>query len=665
MKKTYTKAISIVLGLLLIFSIVQTACFAAGAVDVDLAGAAANDSFENAKQISVNTSYTDSLSSNKEEDYFKFTLSKSAMIAVNFNHAFVDSSNTYWIVRIYNANDLTTELLKFSVKGKNINSISQSTGLPSGSYYVKIAKDYYNDMEYTFSLDCTVSDYWEKEYNNEYTSASYVEVNKEYSGSLMSSSDVDYYYFSLSSPAKTAIDFTHEIVESSNKYWVVELYTEELNKISKLSIAGNKPDTMLPSVGLPAGKYYIKILDDYSNSMDYHFTVNCTASNYWEKEINNDYYSASVMSINNTYNGSLCTTDDIDFYRFSLSSASKINIDFSHELVDTSNTYWKINLYDSSYERIMSMSIKGKESFVASPNVGLPAGEFYIKINDDYYNGMDYEIRVNSEVASNWETELNNDYSTGDDISFNTVYYSSMCDTNDVDYYRFTLNSTADISIDFEHDYYDSSNTYWRIYLHDTNGNQKLSFNSKGNKTSTSSSTTSLEPGDYYIKINDDYYNGIDYKFVVNGPVTTYTITYNANGGSGAPASQTKYQNQNLTLSSTKPTRSGYTFLGWSTSSTATTATYAPGDTYTTNASATLYAVWRSPILLGDADGDGKVTVIDATAIQRNCAQISVSSFDKQAADIDESGVISVSDATYIQRWLANISCPYRIGETI
>jgi len=74
---------------------------------------------------------------------------------------------------------------------------------------------------------------------------------------------------------------------------------------------------------------------------------------------------------------------------------------------------------------------------------------------------------------------------------------------------------------------------------------------------------------------------------------TTYTISYNANGGSGAPSSQTKTHGVALTLSSVKPTRSGYTFLGWSTSSTATSAMYSAGGSYTANASATLYAVWQ------------------------------------------------------------------------
>lgn len=72
----------------------------------------------------------------------------------------------------------------------------------------------------------------------------------------------------------------------------------------------------------------------------------------------------------------------------------------------------------------------------------------------------------------------------------------------------------------------------------------------------------------------------------------TYTVTYNANGGSGAPANQTKTHGATLTLSSTKPTRTNYTFLGWGTSASATTVSYNAGASYTANADLELYAVW-------------------------------------------------------------------------
>lgn len=72
----------------------------------------------------------------------------------------------------------------------------------------------------------------------------------------------------------------------------------------------------------------------------------------------------------------------------------------------------------------------------------------------------------------------------------------------------------------------------------------------------------------------------------------TYSVTYNANGGEGAPASQTKTHDKNLQISSVKPTRENYTFAGWATSETSTTVTYKPGYYYTANAALTLYAVW-------------------------------------------------------------------------
>ena len=74
--------------------------------------------------------------------------------------------------------------------------------------------------------------------------------------------------------------------------------------------------------------------------------------------------------------------------------------------------------------------------------------------------------------------------------------------------------------------------------------------------------------------------------------LASYKVSYNANGGSGAPSAQTKYYGKTLTLSSTKPTRTGYTFKGWATSASGSVA-YASGANYTANASTTLYAVWQ------------------------------------------------------------------------
>ncbi|NLD16639.1 MAG: InlB B-repeat-containing protein, partial [Tissierellia bacterium] len=87
------------------------------------------------------------------------------------------------------------------------------------------------------------------------------------------------------------------------------------------------------------------------------------------------------------------------------------------------------------------------------------------------------------------------------------------------------------------------------------------------------------------------YRNALSVNNPTNCPVVTYQITYNANGGSGAPSSQTKTHGVALTLSSTKPTKSGYNFDGWATSSSGAVA-YQAGGSYTSNSSVTLYAIW-------------------------------------------------------------------------
>ena len=76
----------------------------------------------------------------------------------------------------------------------------------------------------------------------------------------------------------------------------------------------------------------------------------------------------------------------------------------------------------------------------------------------------------------------------------------------------------------------------------------------------------------------------------------TYTVSYNANSGSGAPSSQTKTWGTALTLSSVKPTRTGYTFKGWATSQARAnngTVDYASGASYSGNAALNLWAVWQ------------------------------------------------------------------------
>lgn len=88
------------------------------------------------------------------------------------------------------------------------------------------------------------------------------------------------------------------------------------------------------------------------------------------------------------------------------------------------------------------------------------------------------------------------------------------------------------------------------------------------------------------------------------------TLTYDGNGSgvTNVPAQQKQNVEQGdsatFTISSKIPVRSGFDFLGWADSATATTANYHGGDRLTTSASKTIYAVWKTHEH-SDGDGDG------------------------------------------------------------
>ena len=106
--------------------------------------------------------------------------------------------------------------------------------------------------------------------------------------------------------------------------------------------------------------------------------------------------------------------------------------------------------------------------------------------------------------------------------------------------------------------------------------------------STSSTGSPQYQPGDYYTI----YSNTILY--AIWGESTQYcTITFNANGGAGAPASQQKVVGEPTYIPYAKPTRSGYTFLGWSTSRYAASADYQPGQAYTPYGNMTFYAVWK------------------------------------------------------------------------
>ena len=140
------------------------------------------------------------------------------------------------------------------------------------------------------------------------------------------------------------------------------------------------------------------------------------------------------------------------------------------------------------------------------------------------------------------------------------------------------------------------------------NGNFNLYANWCQNCASVSHGSCSLDVGTagvckYTTSCDTGYHHSSGAS--TRNPVctaNTFTVAYNANGGIGAPDSQSCTYDSNCNLSSTVPTRAGYKFSGWNTKADGTGTSYSSGAnvknaTKTNGGKVTYYAQWTHYVL--------------------------------------------------------------------
>ena len=108
---------------------------------------------------------------------------------------------------------------------------------------------------------------------------------------------------------------------------------------------------------------------------------------------------------------------------------------------------------------------------------------------------------------------------------------------------------------------------------------------------------TTIPMGEYTITIeslDEDPVTSVTINLTDGNEETKYTVTYDANGGSGAAASATVTEGESHTVSGRgELTREGYEFTGWNTAADGSGESYVAGTSVTVNGDLTLYAQWK------------------------------------------------------------------------
>lgn len=141
-----------------------------------------------------------------------------------------------------------------------------------------------------------------------------------------------------------------------------------------------------------------------------------------------------------------------------------------------------------------------------------------------------------------------------------------------------------------------------------------------------------------------------------------YTLTYNANGGSGAPGADSLIPNVETAISTTVPTRSGYAFRGWNLNSSGTSTWYQPGAKITITSNTTLYAIWGHRYYVAyDGNGATGGSVAQTTHYYNIASPLATNSYTREYVVTynGNGGTASVSSATAAYTangWNANSS---------
>ncbi len=260
----------------------------------------------------------------------------------------------------------------------------------------------------------------------------------------------------------------------------------------------------LLNISLSRGLYFVRISpispDQGNAEIPYILKIEKIDNKNTESEPNDVYPKSSRIEFFRDVGGYFNPVGDVDWFRFNIYDTNTQIVSIKFE--PTAYVNPKIELYNSSKEKIISVNDRGTDEGEIIKNIGLDAGVYYIKITDrNQRKGIpQYEYTINIK-KKNWEKEdeleLNNSFTDANSFEIGELKKGYITPKGDVDFYYFQLSGgeklrfelSPCILVDLKMDVYDS------------NGNIIKTFNSDGIEEGESGELI-LESGLYYVRIS-------------------------------------------------------------------------------------------------------------------------------------------------------------------
>lgn len=476
---------------------------------------------------------TGSISSASDTDYYKIISTTKGYLSFQLQHDKVSGRLSTDIYSVAVCDAAGNTLYTTTSKKDEEKSESVNFGLDAGTYYLKVSGIQYMDASgsltvqgangetYKLKVSWTNADNWESESNDDINTADTMTSGKAVYGSLYGVSDSDYYGFQTTKDGYIVINLQHsKVTGRQNKaIYAVTVCDTSGNSIYEMTSKAEDESTDSIKLGLSAGKYYIKVAGQNAYyGGNYVIKTTFKACSTWEHESNDTYDTANTAVSGTTYSGDIRTYSDVDYFKTSLSANGYINVKLTHPVVsgqETTNMFVLsvIRKVDKDqYTEVYTMKIRGGDTSISTPNLGLPKGEYYIKIagtgntTGTLLSGtsypVNYDVCIKAKTASDREVESNDSAATANTVKNGKTYYGSTSSSSDKDYYKIKMSKAGYLQIKFGHKNSQSTASCYNVVLYNKDNSEIYKFTNTGTETSYTSCKLGLDAGEYYVCVS-------------------------------------------------------------------------------------------------------------------------------------------------------------------
>ena len=475
--------------------------------------------------VRANTKISDHLASANDAHAYTFSVTERGVLQIGFNYGVAEVTGTPWILYLYEnyssdgtaENDAWRMLTMLNVpSGKTETLKTEKIGLYPGDYAIVAATgDSFSAADYEMAAAFVANTPWEAEPNNTKTRYNELAPGVKTGGSSANTAAGDEDVFLITVPARGAVSllFEHEKLGGTGVGWILTLRNEAGETLYRERAYSQEAQTFSGEIGLPPGAYYLTVTAHLREDADYYLTCDYRQTDAFETETNDSRDAATDVAIEGravSFGGSLSEkygVPDVDNYRFTLPSDGVISFAFLHKDLLRPRDGWRIVLSDEAGEELFRMNSRWNETSVASPQIGLSAGTYYLTVDgeDMLFTCETYTVNLTFAAGKNWEAESNDAPETANPLTPDTIRYGTLVSAGllyDADYYVFTLPKTATVSLTLSHNLLSGTGEGWRVSLLDQSGSTLTAFTSRWDQRTAESGLLTLPAGTYYVRVD-------------------------------------------------------------------------------------------------------------------------------------------------------------------